>query len=124
MAGFDQTNLPKIPLHFLKNRTENLEKSLTTEISTALLNIIMHLLFELTKCSAELVCKVFLKLELRSGFHKNWIAPKDIKRTAFKTKHQHFQFFVMPLNLRSAAGNFQALMNTIFRDFIDEFLVI
>lgn len=47
-----------------------------------------------------------------------------MEKTAFKTKYGHFEFLVMPIGLRNAPPTFQALMNSIFRECIDEFIVV
>lgn len=66
----------------------------------------------------------FSKLDLRSGFHQIRIAPEDIEITTFKTMYGHIEFLVMLMGLENALSTFQGLMNSIFRDSIDEFLVI
>lgn len=66
----------------------------------------------------------FSKLDLKTGFHQIRISPKDTNKTAFKIKYGHYEFLVMPMGLRDAPSTFQALMNDIFSDIIDDYLVI
>lgn len=68
--------------------------------------------------------RFFSKLDLKSGFHLIRVAPEDIEKTAFNTKYRHFEFLVMSLSLRNSPAGFQSLMNKIFYDHIDDFLVI
>lgn len=68
--------------------------------------------------------KVFLKLDLKSGFHQILVRKADIEKTAFKTKYGHYEFLVMPIGLCNVPETFQALMNSIFSNVIDDFLVV
>lgn len=68
--------------------------------------------------------RVFSKLDLKAGFHQIRVREEDIEKTAFKTKYGMFEFMVMPMGLCNAPATFQALMNSIFGDCIDEFMVI
>lgn len=66
----------------------------------------------------------YSKLDLNTGFHQIRICTNDIEKTAIKNKYGNFEFLVMQTGLRNAPATFQALMNSIFRDCIDDFEVI
>lgn len=68
--------------------------------------------------------KCFTKLDLRSAFNLLRIRKGDEWKTAFRTRYGHFQFNVMPFGLCNAPGTFQHFLNDIFRDHLDDFVVI
>lgn len=67
---------------------------------------------------------VFSKLDLKTGFHQIRVREEDIEKTAFKTRYGHFEYLVMPMGLRNGPATFQSVMNRIFDDCIDVFVII
>jgi hypothetical protein len=67
---------------------------------------------------------VFSKIDLRSGYHHLRIRPSDIPKTAFITKYGLYEFMVMSFGLTNAPEYFMYLMNSVFMDYLDKFIVV
>ncbi|ESK82950.1 reverse transcriptase-rnase h-integrase [Moniliophthora roreri MCA 2997] len=63
---------------------------------------------------------VFMKLDLRNGYNNIWIKDGDQWKAAFKTNRGLFELTVMFFRLSNSLATFQAFMNDILSDFIDE----
>lgn len=67
---------------------------------------------------------VFSKMDLKTGFHQIRIKPADIEKTAITTRYGLYEFLVMPIGLCNAPSTFQSLMNSVFYDYLDAFVVV
>jgi hypothetical protein len=67
---------------------------------------------------------VFSKIDLRYGYHQLKIWESDIPNTTFHTRYGLYEYTVMSFGLTNAPAYFMYLMNKVFLEYLDKFVVV
>ncbi|WVZ58037.1 hypothetical protein U9M48_008349 [Paspalum notatum var. saurae] len=67
---------------------------------------------------------VFSKIDLKSGYHQIKIQEEDIPKTAFSTRYGLYEYLVMSFGLTNAPAFFMYMMNSLFMNELDKFIVV
>ena len=67
---------------------------------------------------------VFSEIDLRSGYHQLKIRATDIPKIAFTTRYGLYEYTIMSFGLTNAPAYFVYLMNKVFIEFLDKFVVV
>lgn len=67
--------------------------------------------------------KIFTKLDLCSAYNLIKIREGDEGKTAFHTTHGHYEYLVMPYGLPNAPAVFQSIINEVFRDMLNKYVI-
>ncbi|GBG61669.1 hypothetical protein CBR_g23185 [Chara braunii] len=69
-------------------------------------------------------CKVFSKIDLKSGYHQIEVDPADQHKTAFKMRDGLYEFTIMHFGLTNAPATFQSVMDKVLHEQIGRFVVV
>ena len=59
-----------------------------------------------------------------SGYWPMSVKPRDIPKTAFKTRWGLYEFLVMPFGVTNAPVQFMNMMNDLLGEYLDQFVLI
>jgi hypothetical protein len=67
---------------------------------------------------------VFSKIDLQSGYHQLKSRECDIWKTAFISRYGLYEYTVMSFGLTNALAYFMYLMNKVFMEYLDKFVMV
>ena len=67
---------------------------------------------------------MFSKIDLQSRHWQILVKPKDIHKTAFKTRWGLYEFWVMPFGSTNAPTQFMNMMNALLGEYLDKIALV
>jgi hypothetical protein len=67
---------------------------------------------------------MYSKIDFRSGYHQLKIQECDILKTAFISRYGLYEYMVMSFGLTNAPAYFMYLMNKVFMEYLDKFVIV
>ncbi len=68
--------------------------------------------------------KYFNEIKFKSRSYQFCIMDEDVEKIAMKTRYGSYEFMVMPFGLYNTSSTFTTLMNFIFHEKLDKFMII
>ena len=66
----------------------------------------------------------FSRIDFRSGYHQLRVRGANIPKMSFQIRYDHYKFLVMSFGLTNAPVAFMDLMNWVFWNSIDSFVIV
>ena len=68
--------------------------------------------------------RYFSKIDLRTGYWQIRMAPESVPKTAFTSRHGHFEWLVLPMGLTNAPAEFMKMMEDTFREQLNKSVLV
>ena len=68
--------------------------------------------------------RVSNKIDLRSGYWQMPVNPRNVHKTAFKTRWELYEFLVMPFGVTNALAQFMNMMKDLLGECLDKFVLV
>jgi hypothetical protein len=68
--------------------------------------------------------RIFSNIDSRSSYHQVRIEEEDIGKATFRTRYGNYEFTVVPFWLSNSPTIFTCLMNGVFREYLDKFVIV
>lgn len=68
--------------------------------------------------------RYFTKMDLRSGYYQVRRPERDKPKIVCMTRYSSYEFLVMLFGLTNAPATFSTLINNMFKEYLDDFMVI
>jgi len=66
----------------------------------------------------------FIRNDLKLGYYQIHIGDEDVEKMAMRTMYGLYEFLMMPFKWCNVSSTFTTLMNSIFHERLDEFVII
>jgi hypothetical protein len=66
----------------------------------------------------------FSRIDLKSNYYQIHVEEADVGKIAMKTRYDFYELLVFPFELCNVSFTFTTLMNSIFHEKLDEFVII
>ena len=67
---------------------------------------------------------ISFEIDWRSDYHQLRVRDPDISKITFVSRYRSYEFLVMPFGLTNAPAVFMDLMNRIFRDYLNQLVIV
>jgi hypothetical protein len=67
---------------------------------------------------------IFSKIDLQYEYHQLKIRESDIPKTTFISRYRLYEYTIMSFGLTNAPAYFMYLMNKVFMEYLDKFIVV